>query len=66
MTVGSITVELPGAKGTLTLSGRFNAFDLVGDERALVFALLDLMQDFEAKQKKAATLESANEMVSVE
>lgn len=64
--MGSITVELPGAKGTLTLSGRFNAFDLVGDERALVFVLLDLMQNFEAKQKKAAIPESVNEVVPVE
>lgn len=46
--IGSLTIQLPVAKGSLTLSGSFNAFELVGDERALVFALLDLMQDFEA------------------
>jgi hypothetical protein len=66
VTIGSITVGLPGAKGSLTLSGQFNAFDLVGDERALVFALLDLMQNFEAKQKKSATPESVDEVVPVE
>lgn len=49
--IGSLTVRLPGANGTLTLSGTFNAFDLVGDERTFVFALLDLMQDFEAKHR---------------
>jgi hypothetical protein len=47
--IGSLTIQLPTANGSLTLSGTFNAFDLVGDERALVFALLDLMQDFESK-----------------
>lgn len=33
------------------ISAETHAFDLVGDERALVFALLDLMQDFEAKHR---------------
>jgi hypothetical protein len=52
--IGSLSIQLPLAKGSLTLSGNFNAFDLIGDERALVFSLLDLMQDFEAKHTPAA------------
>jgi hypothetical protein len=54
--IGSLSIQLPIVKGTLTLSGDFNAFDLIGDERALVFSLLDLMQDFEAKHAPAADL----------
>jgi len=42
-------VELPNAGGTLTLSGSFNTFDLDGDERTLVFAIIDKMKEFERK-----------------
>jgi hypothetical protein len=60
--IGSLSIQLPMAKGSLTLSGNFNAFDLIGDERALVFALLDLMQDFEATHtsKQAAAAVAVN------
>lgn len=43
------TLTLPKAGGTLTLSGNINLFSLTGDERALVFALIDLMNEFEVK-----------------
>ena len=46
---GELTIQLPEAKGHLTLSGTFNAFDLDGDERAVVFAVLDVMQKFQAE-----------------
>jgi hypothetical protein len=42
------TVALPIAKGELTLSGTFSLFDLTGDERELVFAIIDKMKAFEA------------------
>ena len=42
------TVTLPTAKGHLTLSGTFNVFDLTGDERDLVFTIIDKMKAFEA------------------
>lgn len=41
------TVALPAANGRLTLSGTFNMFDLAGDERELVFAIIDKMKEFE-------------------
>ena len=41
------TVMLPGAGGDLTLSGTFNTFDLEGDERDLVFFIIDKMKAFE-------------------
>jgi hypothetical protein len=42
------TIILPGAKGHLTLGGTFNIFDLAGDERDLVFSIIDKMKAFEA------------------
>jgi hypothetical protein len=44
------TIELPNAGGSLTLSGNINLFALTGAERELVFALIDTMSAFEAKQ----------------
>lgn len=41
------TIDLPVSGGTLTLSGNINLFELVGKERDLVFALIDLMREFE-------------------
>jgi hypothetical protein len=41
------TVTLVGAKGVLTLSGDFSFFDLAGDERELVFTIIDKMKAFE-------------------
>lgn len=43
------TVTLPGVKGTLTISGTFNAFGLSGDERKLVYDIIDMMNAFEGK-----------------
>ncbi len=48
------TVSLPNAKGTLTLSGNFNAFHLVGEERDLVYQIIDKMNEYEAKTKTAS------------
>lgn len=42
------TITLPNSGGTITLSGSFNMFDLAGDERDLVFAIIDKMKAFEA------------------
>ena len=47
-------VTLPLVKGKLTLIGDFNAFHLVGDERDLVYQILDKMNEFEAKAKTAS------------
>ena len=41
-------IELPQAGGSLTLSGTFNPFELVGAERDLVYSIIDRMQEFEA------------------
>jgi hypothetical protein len=46
------TIALPGANGQLTLSGTFNVFDLSGDERELVFTIIDKMKEFEAAHKE--------------
>lgn len=46
------TVSLPNVKGTLTLSGNFNAFHLRDDERDLVYQIIDKMNEYEAKTKK--------------
>jgi hypothetical protein len=47
-----MTVDLPEVGGKLTISGTFNPFRLVGEERALVFAISDLMSNFQKKQNK--------------
>jgi len=47
------TVTLPEVKGTLTISGTFNAFGLSGDERKLVYDIIDMMNAFEAKGAKS-------------
>jgi len=41
------TIELRGAGGTLTLSGTFNPFELDGDDRALVYDIIDLMKAYD-------------------
>jgi hypothetical protein len=46
------TVSLPNAAGRVTLIGNFNPLDLVGEERTLVYALVDKMNEFAAKQKE--------------
>lgn len=45
------TVSLPAVKGTLTISGTFNAFGLAGEERKLVYDIIDMMNAFEAKRE---------------
>jgi hypothetical protein len=49
ITAGSAikSITLPGVDGTLTISGNFNFFGLVEDERKLVFDIIDLMNGFE-------------------
>jgi hypothetical protein len=44
-------IALPNAGGSLTLSGSFNLFRLSGDERELVFQIIDKMNEFETKSK---------------
>jgi hypothetical protein len=46
------TVTLPLAGGELTISGNFNWFQLVGDERTLVLGIIDKMVEFENKQEQ--------------
>ncbi|MCY4661424.1 MAG: hypothetical protein OXF93_16695 [Acidobacteria bacterium] len=40
-------IQLRKAGGSLTLSGTFNPFELVGTERELVYSIIDLMKEFE-------------------
>jgi hypothetical protein len=49
-------VRLPRAGGSLQLSGDVNLFALTGDERKLVFDLIDLMQTFEDQLKEADSI----------
>jgi hypothetical protein len=44
------TVSLRGTAGELTLSGTFNAFDLDGAERKLVYDIIDLMKKYEGEK----------------
>ena len=44
------TKEIPLAGGVLSVTGTFNPLDLDGDERTLVFALVDLLREFERAQ----------------
>ena len=46
-------VSLPNVGGTLTVSGTFNFFDLVGDERELVLGIIDLINAFAKKSGDA-------------
>jgi hypothetical protein len=43
------TIKLPKAGGSLTISGDFNWFELVADERELVLGIIDKMAAFENK-----------------
>jgi len=45
-----MTVELPEAGGTLTISGTFNPFGLVDEERTLVNGISDLINAFKKQQ----------------
>jgi len=44
------TIVLRDTAGELTLSGTFNAFDLDGAERKLVYDIIDLMKKYEAEK----------------
>ena len=46
------TVSLLETGGTLTLSGTFNPFELDGDERKLVYDIIDLMKNYEQQKEK--------------
>jgi hypothetical protein len=48
------TVKLGDTGGTLTLSGTFNPLELDGDERKLVYDIVDLMKLYEQKTKTAS------------
>ncbi len=48
------TVRLGDTGGTLTLSGTFNPLELDGDERKLVYDIVDLMKQYEHKTKTAS------------
>jgi hypothetical protein len=48
------TIKLPNVEGTLSVTGTFNPFLLMGDERALVYQIIDLMTDFETKAAKVS------------
>lgn len=56
------TILLPQVGGKLTVSGTFNAFELAGEERQLVYDIIDRMMEFERKAApKAETTENADE-----
>ena len=44
--------DIPLAGGVLSLVGTFNPLDLVGEERTLVFAVVDLLLAFERAQQQ--------------
>ena len=46
--------EIPLAGGVLSLAGTFNPLELVGVERTLVFAIVDLVREFERAQEPPA------------
>jgi hypothetical protein len=50
-----MTVQLPNGGGTLTLSGTINIWELVGDERDLVFGITDMIRNFKNKNAKGTT-----------
>jgi hypothetical protein len=45
------TINLPAVGGTLTLNASFNPLQLKGDERTLVYLIVDKMDEFEQKTK---------------
>jgi Family of unknown function (DUF5343) len=45
------TIALPVAGGTLTISGTFNPFSLVGEERTLVYLIIDKMNEYQQKSR---------------
>jgi hypothetical protein len=47
-----MSVTLPEVNGTLTVSGNFNMFGLAGDERTLVFSIIDSIRKFKQEHEK--------------
>lgn len=45
------TIQLPGVSGILTISGTFNPFELMGEERDLVYKIIDMMSVFQKSSK---------------
>jgi hypothetical protein len=43
------TITLPKVNGSLSIAGTFNAFQLMGEERELVYKIIDLMTAYEQK-----------------
>lgn len=43
------TIKLPKVDGSLSIAGTFNAFQLMGEERELVYKIIDLMTAYEQK-----------------
>lgn len=48
------TIDLPKVGGSLSITGTFNAFMLMGDERDLVYKIIDLMNEYEQKSATGA------------
>ncbi len=45
------TISLPNSNGQLSVTGNFNLFGLVGEERELVFGIIDKMSEYEEKSE---------------
>jgi hypothetical protein len=50
----SKVIRLPRASGVLTLSGDFDPLALRGEERELVYRIIDIMWEFENKKEKVS------------
>jgi hypothetical protein len=48
------TLQLPEVGGTLTISANFNFLELVGAERDLVTRIVDMMNEFDHKNRTAS------------
>ena len=58
--------EIPLAGGVLSLTGTFNPLELVGEERTLVFVVVDLLIAFERAQQHPVGADGTVERVRVE
>ncbi len=45
------TIQLHTVGGTLTVSGTFNPFGLIGKERELVYSIIDKMNEYEISKE---------------
>ncbi len=43
------TIRLKKVNGSLSITGTFNPLQLMGDERELVYKIVDLMTEYEEK-----------------